>query len=105
MTPLTMLGRYPTRFACVTQISAAVFQPDLLTKSDDLWFRQMTPDDWAGYLFLFQFVRKCATKLHGLVAASSCDCKILSHAVLQAPVEPGIQKISVRFAIPATARD
>ncbi len=42
-------------------------------------------------------------KLHGRVRASSCGAMMLSHAVRQALVEPGMAKISVRLATPATA--
>lgn len=84
MTPLTMLGRYPTRFVSVTQITTVIFQGDSSTR--------------LRYFILFchyNSQRKCATKLQGLVDALSCGCKICDHAVLHAPVEPGIQKINV----------
>ncbi|AAN79337.1 hypothetical protein i14_0830 [Escherichia coli str. 'clone D i14'] len=48
---------------------------------------------------------KCGWKLHGRVRASSCGAMIFSHAVRHALVEPGMAKISVLLATPATARD
>lgn len=36
---------------------------------------------------------------------SSWSFRTYSQAVLQAPVEPGMQKTAVRFAMPARARD
>jgi hypothetical protein len=45
------------------------------------------------------------TKLQGLCVLSNWVLSMPVQAVLQAPVEPGMQKINVRFANPAQHRD
>ena len=54
---------------------------------------------------MFQCPRNTPTKLHGRCSLSSWSRIMPSQAVRQAPVDPGIQKITVPFASPANARD